>query len=144
MKLVKNFLILFFTGLMLTLLNSCEEDANNDITSDYRDQYIGSWTCTETPAKGIKLTYTVKISKDTENSSRLILKNFGFSGLNEKPAYGISTESSITLPEQTICDDETWIIEGIGYLVKDDKMTWEYSINDGADLLNYTAVFVKQ
>lgn len=146
MRHIKNLLIILCGTFIIAGLSSCEEDSSfgNDINEDYRDKYIGNWTCTETPAKGIELTYTVKISKDTANSSRVYLKNFGFSGLNEKAAYGIVTENSITVPEQTICNDDSWVVEGIGYLIKSDKMTWEYSINDGADLSNYTAVFIKQ
>ncbi|MCE1169462.1 MAG: hypothetical protein LWX70_15355, partial [Sphingobacteriia bacterium] len=65
----------FFVLASMLFFSGCEED-DSDVNVDDRTDFVGTWTCTETPAKSTDNTYTVSITKDTEVSNRVILSNF--------------------------------------------------------------------
>jgi len=124
------------TLLMLVLiLPACELD-DVDPDGDIRDKFIGTWRFDESEAKNDLAFYTVQISKDPGNSSQVLLRNFGNAG-NFYSAYGIVTTNRITVSSQTLA---SFTISGSGTTVSNTRMNWTYSINDGADLTNYTAV----
>jgi len=121
-------LLIFFSG--------CEE--TNDIISDAdpRDDFIGEWSCNEVPAK--RNSYRVNISYDDSNSSQVLLFNFGLFGQNAS-AYGIIAGNDVTVPLQEIQGD--WSVDGQGELVDEETIEWTYTLDDGADRIDYIATF---
>lgn len=131
--------ILAAVMMLVVLLPSCElEDVDPD--ADIRDKFIGTWRFDESEAKSDLTFYSVAISKDPGNSSQVLLQNFGNVG-NFHSAYGIVTTNRITVTSQSIA---SFTISGSGNSVSGTRMDWTYSINDGADLINYTAIAEKQ
>ncbi|MBN3035267.1 MAG: hypothetical protein JW861_06750 [Bacteroidales bacterium] len=133
-----------FAGLsmMMTLfMGSCTTDENNDVTpADDRDQFLGSWNVNETCQRD---AYSVEIIRDPSNSSQVIIRNFWLIGYNEKAPYAIVAGSSIVIPEQTMCDNNSNEVSGSGTLDKN-RITWNYTVNDGADLWTCSATYEKQ
>ncbi len=123
---------------MIFFLGSCEVEPIDIPDEDARDAYIGTWSCTDTQVKSAKDSYSVSISYDPSNSAQVLLRNFGFLGQDVEP-YAIVTGTIITIPEQTTSGD--YIISASGKLVGKNKIEWNYTTNDGADELNYKAVF---
>jgi len=130
--------IVFGLFLALKLISCTVEDDPLNPTDD-RDAFLGSWNVIESCSKD---AYTVNISADPSNSSQVIIENFGLIGYNEKPPYAIIAGSTITIPKQLVCDDESLEVAGSGKL---DKKTIEldYTISDGADMVTCTADYEK-
>jgi hypothetical protein len=137
-------LFLLVSILFLTGFYACELDDTNGLSSDPRDKYVGTWTCNETPAS-LKLlfTYPVEMVKDTTIESNILLKNFGFIGFDEKPPYGILSGSSISVPQQQVCYDNSITVYGEGTIVDVKTINWSYTIKVGGDKNSYNAVFTK-
>ena len=132
MKRVIGFLVLA----AILVFSGCEED-DTDITVDDRTEFVGTWTCTETPTKSTDNTYSVTISKDTEVSNRVFLTNFFQLGQDVAP-YGVVIGSTITVPSQTF---DTWTVSGSGVISGGNKIVWSlYKANQ----YSYTAIFNKQ
>ncbi len=126
----------FFVLASMLFFSGCEED-DSDVNVDDRTDFVGTWTCTETPTKSTDNTYTVSITKDTEVSNRVILSNFFQLGQDVTP-YGVVIGSSITVPSQTF---DTWTVSGSGVITGGNKIVWSlYKANQ----YSYTAVFNKQ
>ncbi|NTW23885.1 MAG: hypothetical protein HGA37_04220 [Lentimicrobium sp.] len=137
MKRPVKFLYFFFLFLV-PFLNSCEptDDLGPD-TGDPRDKFLGSWNFNESPAsRDIDASYSVTISYDASNSSQVLLRNFASAG-GQYSAYGIVTSNRITVPSQEMAPG--FIVEGSGTMSSLDAMDWEYSIEAGGDLENFTA-----
>jgi hypothetical protein len=117
---------------------SCELD-NDPITSDPRDNFTGTWTVNETSSLYGTNNYTVTISYDPNNSTQVLISNFYHFGM-EFNAYAITTINSITIPQQEVCNHN---VQGTGQRDKN-KITWNYTVNDGADLDQVSAVYTKQ
>ncbi|MCK4676864.1 MAG: hypothetical protein KAT48_01915 [Bacteroidales bacterium] len=129
---------------ILTGFASCEITDENDYPdSDFRDSFLGTWKCTESEARSYQFVYQVNIRKDASNSSRVLLDNFGFIGFDEKPPYGVVAGSTITIPQQQVCDDNSITVSGFGIQVNANTMNWEYQLIIGGDKNDYTAVFEK-
>ena len=126
----------FFLALNL-LSCTLEDDPLNP--ADDRDAFLGGWNVIESCSKD---AYTVNISKDPSNSSQVIIENFALIGYNEKPPYAIIAGSTITIPKQLVCDDESIEVAGSGKLDKG-TIELEYTFNDGADLLSCSANYEK-
>jgi hypothetical protein len=125
--------------MLVMILPACEfDDVEPD--GDIRDKFVGIWRFDESEAKSDLTFYNVQITKDPGNTSQVLLRNFGNVG-NFHSAYGIVTTNRITVTSQTVA---SIIISGSGTTVSNTRMNWTYSINDGADLINYTAVADKQ
>ncbi|MBN2175335.1 MAG: hypothetical protein JW731_14470 [Bacteroidales bacterium] len=128
-----------FIMLFLVSLTSCTDEENPFDLTDDRDVFLGTWNVDETCTRD---AYSVSIEKDPSNSSQVIINNFWLIGYQEKPPYAIVAGSSITIPKQAICDDGSNLVSGSGTLNKD-KITWSYTVNDGADLYTCSAVYEK-
>ncbi len=126
-----------FFGILL--IPSCTEDDNANPADD-RDQFIGYWDVNETCNRD---SYSVQIIADPSNSSQVLIKNFWLIGNNEKPPYAIVAGSTITIPKQDMCNNCSNEVQGSGKLNKN-KITWNYTVNDGADLYTCTATYEKQ
>lgn len=131
-----NFFILIFFALLLA---SCTEDPNNIFPQDDRDQFLGIWNVNETCNR---LPYQVNIINDPSNSSQVIITNFWLMGSYEKAPYAIVAGSNIVIPQQYIFNDESTSVKGSGTLNKE-KIEWEYTVNDGADLYTCVATYEK-
>ncbi len=127
--------------LILTLpfaIDSCT-DENVLNPGDPRDAFLGSWNVNETCVKD---SYSVTIEKDTTNSAQVIIKNFWLIGFDEKPPYAIIAGNTITIPTQTMCYSGSNTVKGSGVMDKK-TITWNYTVNDGADLYSCNATYEK-
>jgi hypothetical protein len=124
--------------MLVMIFPACELD-DIDPDGDIRDKFIGTWRFDESEAKSDLTFYTVQITKDPGNTSQVLLRNFG--NVGNASAYGIVTTNRITVTSQTLA---SLTISGSGSTVTNTRMNWTYSIIDGADLINFTAVADKQ
>jgi hypothetical protein len=113
--------------------------SDEDLSDDPRDRFTGTWICDETSEQDDHFSYPVRIIKDTANSNRIILENFGFVGFDEKPPYANVSGNSMNIPLQEVCNDNSMSISGSGFLVDKKTMNWNYLIIIGGDKINYTA-----
>lgn len=121
--------------------NPDDPDGSPQPVTDPRDQYIGSWTCTEVsqlyPAQ---TPFTVGISLSTGNSTQILISNFYHFGTTES-AMAVVSGNTVTLPQQTVCN---MTIHGNGTLETASKITWNYYVNDAADIDSVSATYIKQ
>ncbi|HHN48441.1 MAG TPA: hypothetical protein ENN08_05860 [Bacteroidales bacterium] len=129
-------LLIFLPALFV----SCELDEDDDPLADIRDKFIGTWRLNESEAKSSMAFYDILINIDPGNTSQVLIRNFANTGSN-RTVYGIVTTNQITVPAQTIASLD---VSGLGVLTSNNRMNWTYSVNDGADLINYTALAEKQ
>jgi hypothetical protein len=142
-KLFKYFLMVLVASSMF--LTACEPVDDTDPTDDPRDEYVGVWRFTESSTlKSTKAqSYIVTISKDEDNSSQVVLENFGNPGATDIIAIGIVTSNQIIISSQTMSN--AWVVEGSGKVtnVATTTMSWNYSITAGGDKEYYTATASK-
>ena len=139
MKTINRFNILAIIGILFFMSSCAVEDLEFPDT-DPRDEFTGTWNCNDNQVKSTLDSYDVTIKYDPSNSSQVLLENFGFLGQDAQP-YALITGSLITIPEQVTGDDYT--VSGEGKLIDENTIDWAYSINDGADLINYEAVYTR-
>lgn len=137
---------IFFALLSGFLLSGCETTETPVGGDDARDPFIGYWQFLETG--GYKSTkaqsYIVVVSKDPDNSTQVLLKNFGNPGTQDINVVGIVTTNQIVVSEQNMTNG--WVTEGSGKISNPTKtaMTWTYSITAGGEKLYYSANATKQ
>ena len=138
---------LFLTTISLVLiLSSCQKDNTTTTTDDPRSKFIGTWTCRETcivngQSSGAPQTFTITISNNPANSSQILISNFNLLGATTK-AIAIVSDYNLVFPQQNISAFQ--IISGNGTMdAKGALINMSYSINDGAQIYNYTAVLTK-
>lgn len=137
-----NLYLLLILSVTMLFVVSCEDIDNPDDTGDPRDKMTGTWQFIENSLKSTRsLSYVVTITKDPDNSSQVILENFGNPGTSDIQSVGITTSSQIVVSEQTLSNG--WVVEGSGKLDGTGTMNWTYSIIVGGDLEQYTAVATK-
>ena len=141
--------IFFFLAVIVSTaaIVSCEPDntASNN-PNDPRNEYVGVWRFTETGmlknGNNITQSYIVSIALDPNNSSQVLLNNFGNPGSSEKDVVGIVTSNQIVVSGQTL--DNGWTVEGSGEKTATGKMNWTYSITAGGDKTYFSATATKQ
>jgi hypothetical protein len=107
--------------------------------SGTRSSFLGKWSVSETYTK---LSYEVNITEDPNSSNGVFISNFAMTGSSSIPASAEINGSSIILdPNQVIGTGLT--INGNGNL-SGTKITWNYTILDGATLINAIAIYTKQ
>jgi len=123
--------------LFLALLSGCTEDSN--ITPDPgRAAFLGDWTVTSS----LKLTYDVTITEDPNSSNGVFIHNFACIGWSDPPASAEIQGAKIFLDaNQMIGDGLT--INGSGTL-SGTRITWSYTLFDGADMITVTETYTKQ
>ncbi len=132
-KFFKIFSLIIITSVLF--LVSCEPD---DVEpEDPRDDFAGSWLCTE----NTNVTYTVVISKDPAKSTQILLNNFHHLGTDEVVLATIAG-SSVVIPKQNVCDN-TMEVNGNGYMETKSKISFDYYVNDFADIDTIHAVYTK-
>ncbi len=142
MKTVINFSV-FLAALTILLISACEP-VDNTTNGDPRDPYIGQWQFYETTKSTENQSYIVTITKDPNNSSQVILGNFGNSGSNSISAKGIVTSSQLVVSSQTMSNN--WKVDGNGKFANSDEtiMNWTFSITAGANFDSHDATANKQ
>ncbi|NTW33189.1 MAG: hypothetical protein HGB12_11295 [Bacteroidetes bacterium] len=138
---------LIYATLILTLsitLYSCQPDNNSNTpqpTGDTRDKFVDTWSCQEQSKLNGNSSFMVNISLNSNNSSQINISNFYQLGASYK-VYGIVADNSVTLPNQTV--NGFTVKSGSGNITNNNnQITWNYVIDDGADLDTCTAVFSK-
>lgn len=119
---------------MVMFFVSCEKTDDTPGT-DPRSQYIGTWTCQESPS----INYPVTITIDSSNSTQIFMNNFHYFGANEK-AYAIATTNNLTIPTQVILSHTVY---GSGTLVNSKKITIKYYVNNQTDVDTINAAYTK-
>jgi hypothetical protein len=127
--------ILYFSMLSFFLfLSGCNKNNPEPSPTDPRQQFLGNWGVNETTTKNY---YTATISADPNSSDGVFISNFAASTVQ---AHAVVSGNSITVTSQQLSNG--WIVSGTG-TYSSNKITWSYSINDGANLTNYIATFTK-
>lgn len=141
MKKIINF-SLFLASITILLISACEP-VDNPTDGDPRDSYVGEWQFYETTKSTENQSYIVAIIKDPNNSSQVILGNFGGSGVNNISAKGIVTSSQIVVSSQQMSNN--WIVDGNGEFANSSKtsMTWTFSITAGGTKDTHDATATK-
>ncbi|MBI9033639.1 MAG: hypothetical protein JEZ03_04110 [Bacteroidales bacterium] len=137
MRIFKNTAIVWVLALLLGF-TACEPEPTTIPDEDYRDDFIGTWLADDSPAKSTLNTYVVTISKDPSNSAQLLLNNFHQTQQN---VSGLVSASRITISGFST---NAGSISGEGKLIGNNKIQWDYSVNDGADIIEYSAVFTRR
>ena len=121
MKINKLLLALLF---IVPLLSACLDDISD--LDDPRDAIAKLWRVTESAQ-----SYDVTISKDANESTRVLFTNFHNLGTSNK-LYATLAGNTLTIPQQTL--DGTYAISGSGTIANDLKsITFNYSVKEGAD-----------
>jgi outer membrane lipoprotein-sorting protein len=133
-----HFLPLLFLVTTSIFMSGCtkEEDVTPDGTS--RSAYIGKWSVSES---WTKLSYEVTISEDPGSSNGVFISNFANTGLSATPASATVSGSSIVLDANQVISGLK--ISGSGAL-SGTKINWNYTIDDGANLIIAVATYTKQ
>lgn len=110
--------------LIATAVISCEEiEKNEDITVS-RNDYVGSWNCTEVPISKT-MYFECEISIEANSDNKIKIQNFA--GLNQTAFVKVNGKSLI-LDKQTLNGNT---IEGIGNYVNNNYITWQYYVKVG-------------
>lgn len=125
---------------VVIMISSCNltEDNDDDDVIDPRTKFLGVWSVNETCNKRI---YSVTISEDPKNSSRVLIEDFADPGFGD-PAYGIVAGNKITLdPSFKIGDN--WTVSGTGTYISDKRLEWNYSLIIAGSEQSCSAVYTK-
>ena len=130
--------IIVLIVLSITTLFSCEPLVDN-CSGDPRDNYVGTCECEETSQSFGQSAYLVTISKVGGDSAKISINNFYQLGTAH------SVEASIDCELLTFSSGEidNNIVNGSGTLAGE-SITMSYTVFDGADTDNVTAVYTKQ
>ena len=139
-------LFLLIAAIASVIYTGCEPADEETSGDDSRDPFIGVWQFAE--SSSFKSTdgqsYIVTISKDPDNSSQVILENFGNPGSQSIFVTGLVTSNQIVVSSQSLSNG--WVVEGSGKITNANQtaMSWSYSIIAGGDKEYYTATASKQ
>jgi hypothetical protein len=124
-------------------ITACE-DLLTDQPGDPRDKLVDTWKVEETPGavkKSELEVYWVEISKDPNDSTRIMIDNF----YNVQAVAGaILNGNTLTLPAQTL--EGGYDVTGTGQLqgTRPNEIIWTYRVDDGSGLAqNITAVYTR-
>jgi hypothetical protein len=137
MKKVKKYFLLVFL-LAIIFVFSCNKD-NGPTTSISRSTLLGKWLANEIPKKN---TYEVDIQIDSTIFNGVLISNFGGSGQTVKAKASLTGNTLSLNTDQLLTNG--WLVNGSGNVSSTTQISWSYSIHDGANLTNYTAVFSKE
>ncbi|MEI6433357.1 MAG: hypothetical protein WCP32_00835 [Bacteroidota bacterium] len=134
----KSFAIIFIViGILGYLLTGCAKQTDTTPDSVTRSSYLGRWSVTES---WTKLTYEVNITADPGSSDGVFISNFANTGSSATPAGAVVKGSSIILDANQVISGIT--INGSGSL-SGTTINWNYTLNNGADLINAVAIYSK-
>ena len=119
--------------------SSCTETDPTPTPADPRQIFTGVWSVTENETK---LTYEVNIEVDPKSQNGgVYIYNFANAGSSSNPAYAFVSGTTISLEVNQVIGDG-WIINGSGTL-SGSQINWPYTLNDGANLHNISAIFTR-
>jgi hypothetical protein len=139
------FRLISLFAIVTTIAFSGCEPVDDTTGGDARDPYIGEWQFIESGYKSTDgQSYIVTIAKDPNNSSQVILKNFGNSGSDDVSVFGLATSSQIVVSSQKMSNG--WTAEGSGSVTNPAKttMSWTYYLTIAGNKDPYTATATKQ
>ncbi len=138
MKKVKLITALFVLAITITL-SGCTKDPDATPDTGTRTQFLGKWSVNET---WTKLSYEVTISADPNSATGVFISNFAGTGSLSMPASAEVSGTSIILDANQVIGDGLKI-NGAGNL-SGSKINWNYTLDDGANLINAIATYTKQ
>lgn len=127
-------IFIFFS--LIAAFFACEDDSIVNPEND-RDKFIGTWEVNENCQRN---SYTVTIEADPTNSAQVIINNFWLIGYQEEPPYAIVAGNNIVIPKQFITNNNDIEVTGGGDYSKE-EITWNFTVNDGADLYTCDATY---
>jgi hypothetical protein len=136
MKQHRTYILSAFVLVFLFLAPSCVPD-EDPIEEDPRDKYLAAWMCTESTS----ISYTVTISKDLSNSTQILMNNFHHLGVDED-IYALVAGNSIQIMQQNVCQG-TMQVSGDGILETNNRISFQYYVNDFADIDTIQAIYTK-
>ena len=129
---------IFLLGILF--VSSCTKDTTEPNTVNERDKFLGTWSVNEIHTK---LTYEVTILADESSSTEVNIYNFGASGNTVKTKAVVEGEDIGIFPSNQSLSNG-WIVDGSGYMSGSTKISWTYTINDGANLIYAQATYTKK
>jgi hypothetical protein len=123
---------------LAVVITACTKEST-DTPGTTREAFLGKWNVTESYTK---LSYEVTISADPGSSSGVFIYNFAGTGSSSIPAGAEIAGSSIILDANQVIGTGLKI-NGSGNL-SGSKINWNYTLDDGANLLNAIAIYTKQ
>jgi len=133
-------LFIFIMMMALTVvITGCSKDQGSEPDTGSRTAFLGKWNVNETYTR---LTYEVNITADPNSNSGVFISNFAGTGSSSTPASAAVNGTSIVLDANQVIG-EGIIINGSGTL-SGTKITWNYSLDDGATRLQAIATYTKQ
>ncbi len=126
-------LLLIVCTITVFIMFGCEvDDVFDDL--DPIEKFLGNWKCEETSTiYGGGYNYDVKITRNPDHSSEILIANFYFQGMGEK-AVALVTGNVLTITEQEICEEEGGIIIKGDGIYKNGEIHINHTANTGADL----------
>jgi hypothetical protein len=121
----------------LIAVASCEE-LSDDLSP--RDNIVDTWKCQETDSSNGSDSFLVEIESESLNSNGIRIYNFNHLGDNFAVKATVSN-NSISIQNQTV---EGFTISGSGTINSNyERITLNYSVDDGGGKENYSAVLTK-
>jgi hypothetical protein len=134
-----NIIPIFLLACGISLLSGCAKDTTGPDGTDPRTKFLGSWSVNEIHTK---LTYDVTITSDT-GMTGVFISNFGAAGTSVK-AHAVISGNEIGLSPSGQTMSNGWVIDGSGSMNGTTKIDWNYTINDGANLIFSQATYTKK
>jgi hypothetical protein len=136
MKALKINITLLIVALAFILAGCAKE--SDTVTDPTRDSYLGTWSVSESYTK---LSYEVIIMADPNSANGVLISGFA-NTLPSGPYAGATVSGDkITLDANQVIGDGLKIA-GSGIL-SGSKINWNYTIDDGANLLHAIAIYSK-
>ena len=118
---------------MIVACDLSDVDVDPGNPDDDVQKFVGSWSVWDQPAR---LNYSVTIKRSPADEERVILENFADMGTS---ASGLVVNNNIVIDEQ---DLDTGIkTEGSGLFKNENKLEFEFFLDDGIDKELRKAVF---
>jgi len=127
----------FIFAVLLFLIASCgvnDIDGNQD-NDDKVEKFLGTWNVSDQPTR---LNYIVAIERSPLYSDRVLLDNFADLG---NKAIGLVVDNTIVIDQQDIGNGFT--TEGSGNYISENKLVFEFFLDDGIDKELRRATFAK-
>jgi len=120
------------------ILIACEEDAFDDIGTETRDEFLGSWNVLETAGLNHPQNYTVEIVAGSDDNEIVFRGLYNISGLAVNASvYG----ANIEIEQQSL---QGYTIQGNGQANSDfDQLNLNFTVNDGGSTDEVEAVLTR-
>ncbi len=135
---MKRFSLILMAALFAGILfQSCEDDQSS--LADPRDAIAKSWRVSDNGSPNVY--YDVVITKDATDITKVWLQ--GFHNYGDAKIYGTLAGSVITIPQQDASTGE-YNVNGEGTIISAEKLTFEYTLDEGDGPVDYAAEFGEQ